>query len=81
MTHDPNTADGKFDSPPDDDLIAYLDGELSAEASDEIERRLSEDANLRRRLQLHQAAWDLLEEVPAPRSPFLSPRRPSKWSP
>ena len=25
---------------------------------------LSEDADLRRRLQLHQAAWDLLEEVP-----------------
>jgi len=64
MTHDPKTTNGEPEPLPDDDLIAYLDGELSAEASDAFERRLSEDANLRRRLQLHQAAWDLLEDVP-----------------
>lgn len=64
MTHDPNTTDDKPQPLTDDDLVAYLDGELSAEACNEIERRLSEDAHLRRRLQAHQAAWELLDEVP-----------------
>ena len=48
----------------DDALVAYLDGELDAEASHEFERRLSEDPDLRRRLQQHQQAWDLLENMP-----------------
>ena len=45
-------------------LVAYLDGELDAEASLEVERRLSDDPEYRLRLQQLQQAWDLLDELP-----------------
>jgi anti-sigma factor RsiW len=66
MTHDLTRSEGLPEPTSDDDLVAYLDGELSAELSREIERRLAQDADLRQRLQQHQAAWDLLEEIPRP---------------
>jgi anti-sigma factor RsiW len=47
-----------------DQLVAYLDGELSAEESQALERHLSEDPDLRRQLQTHQQAWDLLDDIP-----------------
>ncbi|MFV1964863.1 MAG: anti-sigma factor [Pirellulaceae bacterium] len=47
-----------------DQLVAYLDGELTPEASQAFERRLSEDPDLRRQLQLHQQTWDLLDAIP-----------------
>ena len=34
----------------EDELVAYLDGELDADASELVERRLSEDAAYRRQL-------------------------------
>jgi len=45
-------------------LVAYLDGELEATASQEIERRLADDPEYRLRLQQLQQAWDLLDELP-----------------
>ncbi|MDH3717633.1 MAG: hypothetical protein OES79_05875 [Planctomycetota bacterium] len=45
-------------------VTAYLDGELDAEGSREIEDRLSRDAPFRSRLQRLQQSWDLLEELP-----------------
>jgi hypothetical protein len=45
-------------------VTAYLDGELDAEGSREIEDRLSRDAQFRSNLQRLQQSWDLLEELP-----------------
>ena len=45
-------------------LVAYLDGELDAQSSVELEQRLAEDAEFRLRLQQLQKAWDLLDELP-----------------
>jgi anti-sigma factor RsiW len=50
----------------DQELIAYLDGELDADATSRLEERLSSDAEFRRRLGQHQRAWDLLDELPRP---------------
>lgn len=45
-------------------LVAYLDGELDAESSLEVERRLAADEDFRRELQQLQRAWDMLDELP-----------------
>ena len=45
-------------------IIAYLDGELGAEAAREIEERLATDAPFREKLQRFQNSWDLLDELP-----------------
>jgi len=47
-----------------DELVAYLDGELDAEASREVEQRLSQDAQYRQRLRQLQQSWDLLDRLP-----------------
>jgi anti-sigma factor RsiW len=47
-----------------DQLVAYLDGELDADATLRIERRLAEDEEFRRELQRLQQAWDMLDELP-----------------
>lgn len=49
---------------PDEDLVAYLDGELGAEEAQRIEQRLAQDPESRRRLRELQASWDLLDELP-----------------
>jgi anti-sigma factor RsiW len=54
----------QHDSIIDDELIAYLDGELDATAAQHIDERLANDADLRRRLKQHQQTWDLLDELP-----------------
>ena len=45
-------------------LVAYLDGELDAETSKQVERRLAENVAYRRELQQLQRAWDMLDELP-----------------
>ena len=50
-------------SPLDEELVAYLDGELSSEAAQQVERRLAEDASYRARLAQLQRAWDLLDSL------------------
>ena len=47
-----------------DELVAYLDGELDAQATAEVERRLSDDAEYRQRLRQYQQAWDMLDHLP-----------------
>lgn len=47
-----------------EELVAYLDGELDPEASREVERRLSQDADYRQRLRQLQQSWDLLDSMP-----------------
>ena len=45
-------------------MVAYLDGELDAEASRDVERRLSQDAQYRQKLRQLQKSWDLLDRLP-----------------
>jgi len=47
-----------------DQLVAYLDGELDAERSLQVERRLAEDEGFRRELLQLQGVWDALDELP-----------------
>lgn len=47
-----------------EELVAYLDGELSADDSDRVERRLGSDPAYRQRLKQLQSAWDLLDQLP-----------------
>ncbi|MHB8862353.1 MAG: hypothetical protein ACYC6N_08110 [Pirellulaceae bacterium] len=45
-------------------LVAYLDGELDATTSRQVERRLAEDVAYRRDLRQLQRAWDMLDNLP-----------------
>ncbi len=56
------------DSPlePDDELlVAYVDGELDNDSRTQLENRLLDDEELRRRLQDLQQGWDYLDDFPA----------------
>ena len=58
-----NLIDGA--APLDEELVAYLDGELDAESGRRIEALLASDAAVRRRLQSLERTWDLLDELDA----------------
>jgi anti-sigma factor RsiW len=47
-------------------LVAYLDGELTPHEAQQVERRLSQDDAFRQLLRGLQEAWDLLDELPQP---------------
>ena len=47
----------------DEEIVAYLDGELDTEAEAHIVRQLGEDAAYRARLAQLQQAWDLLDNL------------------
>jgi anti-sigma factor RsiW len=47
----------------DEELVAYLDGELDAENEARVVRRLAEDAGYRARLVQLQRAWDMLDTL------------------
>jgi len=48
----------------DEQLVAYLDGELRPQERAELEQRLGHDSNLRARLRTLQNGWDLLDDLP-----------------
>jgi hypothetical protein len=50
-------------TPLDEQLVAYLDGELDAEEARRIEELLATDANVRRRLQELERTWNLLDDL------------------
>lgn len=50
-------------SPLDEELVAYLDGELDVENARRIEALLASDPTVRRRLQSLERTWDLLDEL------------------
>jgi hypothetical protein len=58
-----NVIDGA--APLDEELVAYLDGELDAESGRRIEALLASDPAVRRRLQSLERTWDLLDELDA----------------
>ena len=47
----------------DEELVAYLDGELDAEAGRRLEQRLADDATARSALRGLQVSWDALDEL------------------
>ena len=47
----------------DEQLVAYLDGELDAESGRRIEALLASDPEVRRRLQSLERTWDLLDQL------------------
>ena len=49
----------------DELLVAYLDGELDAERCQEVETKLAQEDDFRRRLNALEKAWDLLDELPS----------------
>ncbi len=48
----------------DDELVAYLDGELDAETARRLEQRLEADQQLRRKYRQMAVSWDLLDQLP-----------------
>ena len=61
MSNDPSNTGSALD----EQLVAYLDGELDAESGRRIEALLASDAEVRRRLQSLERTWDLLDELDA----------------
>lgn len=49
---------------PDDDLVAYLDGELDDAAAEAVENQLANDPAARARADEHKKAFDLLDYLP-----------------
>ncbi len=56
---EPSNAAGPWD----EQLVAYLDGELDAESGRRIEALLAADPELRRRIQSLERTWELLDEL------------------
>jgi hypothetical protein len=50
-------------APQDEELVAYLDGELDAESARRIEALLASNSAVRQRLQSLERTWDLLDEL------------------
>jgi anti-sigma factor RsiW len=50
--------------PVDEELVAYLDGEIDAAGRVRVERRLADDAAFRERLRRMQQTWEALDLLP-----------------
>lgn len=68
MSQEPANGETQPEVPDDDEqLVAYLDGELAPDESRQVEQRLATDPGVRRKLQGLQRSWELLDELdPAP---------------
>jgi anti-sigma factor RsiW len=62
----PNPDDEGAESAPTEELVAYLDGELDAKASEAFATRMSLDPKLRAEADALQRAWDILDVLPRP---------------
>ncbi len=62
MSEEPDSAD----QPLEEELVAYLDGELDAEASRGIEDRLAADPEVRQTLHRLDRTWEMLDELDPP---------------
>ncbi len=64
MVNDPYNSDPtEGPAPIDEQLVAYLDGELDDESSRQIEERLTTDSTLRDQLSRLERTWDVLDEL------------------
>ncbi len=48
----------------DEELVAYLDGQLDRQSARQVEQRLASEEPVRRRLQELAQSWDLLDQLP-----------------
>src|SRR5262245_10394151 len=63
------------DDPPDDDLVAYLDGELDEQSAQRVEARIGTDPAARAEAEALRRTWDLLDYLPRPEpSPTFTTR-------
>lgn len=60
----PALAENRERFPTQEDLVAYLDGELDDEATRHVEELLRTNPNVREEVQRLERAWDLLGELP-----------------
>jgi hypothetical protein len=59
----PQTDSNQFETL-DEDLVAYLDGQLDPESARQVENRLASEDRVRRRLQELAQSWDMLDQLP-----------------
>jgi anti-sigma factor RsiW len=64
MADEAKTPDERLNEQLDEQLVAYLDGELDTEAARQLEARLACDESLRNRLKQMSQSWDLLDQLP-----------------
>lgn len=57
------------DSKQQENLIAYLDGELTDEAAADVEKTLAEDGSARQEVERLTRTWELLDLLPEGRAP------------
>jgi anti-sigma factor RsiW len=62
MSHDPTNDENQLR----EELVAYLDGELSAEQSRRIEQRAAVEPGARRMLEEFDRTWHMLDELDTP---------------
>ncbi len=60
----PNPAPQKPDLSASEELVAYLDGELSRDQSEAVERRIQDDKQARHELQQYDQVWNALDKLP-----------------
>lgn len=64
---------------PDEDLVAYLDGELDTEEASAVESRIARDAKARSKAEAFRKTYDLLDYLPKPEpSPTFATRTLTK---
>ena len=64
MLNDPYHAGTADELPPSEEqLVAYLDGELDDESSRSLEQRLATDSGLRSQLSRLERTWDMLDQL------------------
>jgi anti-sigma factor RsiW len=64
MSHDPNHTDpGAHQVTLEEQLVAYLDGELDDESSRQVEELLATDPKVRETLEKLEGTWDLLDNL------------------
>ncbi len=64
------------------DLVAYLDGELSGEAAQAVEAKISLDPRMRAEAEALKRTWELLDYLPRPGpSPSFTERTLSRLAP
>jgi hypothetical protein len=52
-----------MENPDNEELIAYLDGELDPRTSQQVEERLKHDPAYRQALTLYERSWDMLDQL------------------
>jgi len=74
-----STVNPQSDSPNNDELVAYLDGELPPEECRMVEDRLASDEEYRQQLRDLDLAWEALSALPPATVDDSLHARPLSW--